>query len=85
MLTSPERSGNEMVDLLADTMPVGTDQGLTPKGPTGLLRALRAASGSEAQRRSLPLMDAAEVGAPATLFDYDAELATELTDGGPSL
>ena len=58
MLTSSDSSGNEMVALLADTEPVGTDQGLTPKGPTGLLRALRAASAGD-HDRGLPIVDAA--------------------------
>ena len=83
MLTSSESSGNEVIALLADTPPVGTDQGLTPKGPTGLLRALVDASGArEAVERSLPTLDANAAGAGATLFDYDAELALDL-DGEP--
>ena len=64
MLTSSESSGNEVIALLADTPPVGTDQGLTPKGPTGLLRALVDASAArEAGERGLPTMDAHAVGA----------------------
>jgi hypothetical protein len=82
MLTSSDSSGNEMVALLADTEPVGTDQGLTPKGPTGLLRALRAASAGGEQERGLPIVDAATVGAGASLFDYDAALAMDLDEDG---
>ena len=79
MLTSSESSGNEVIALLADTPPVGTDQGLTPKGPTGLLRALVDASAArEAGERGLPTMDAHAVGAGASLFDYDAALALDL-------
>jgi hypothetical protein len=81
MLTSSESSGNEVIALLPDTPPVGTDQGLTPKGPTGLLRALQAASSPDAQRRDLPTVDASAVGAGASLFDYDAAQALDL-DGG---
>jgi hypothetical protein len=78
MLTSPESSGNDVIALLADTDPVGTDQGLTPKGPTGLLRALVDAASSGAGERALPTVDAAAVGAGASLFDYDAALALDL-------
>jgi hypothetical protein len=78
MLTSSESSGNEVIALLADTPPVGTDRGLTPKGPTGLLRALQAASGSAGAQRALPTVDATTVGAGASLFDYDAALALDL-------
>ena len=51
MLTSSESSGNEVIALLADTPPVGTDQGLTPKGPTELLRALVDASAGTETRK----------------------------------
>jgi hypothetical protein len=78
MLTSSESSGNEVIALLPDTPPVGTDKGLTPKGPTGLLRALQAASSPEAAQRALPTLDASAVGAGASLFDYDATQALDL-------
>lgn len=55
---------------------------LTPKGPTGLLRALITASVPDAPDRALPTTDAAGIGLVVTPFDYDPALALDL-DGEP--
>jgi hypothetical protein len=82
MFTPPESSGNDVIALLPDTAPAGNGLGLTPKGPTGLLRALAAASNPGVAARCLPTLDAAAVGATASLFEYDVALALDL-DGNP--
>jgi hypothetical protein len=55
---------------------------ITPKGPTGLLRALITASVPGAADRALPTTDAAGIGLVVTPFDYDPALALDL-DGEP--
>ncbi len=55
---------------------------LTPKGPTGLMRALAAASRPGAGPRELPTSDIAQPGTVVSLFDYDAALVVDL-DGNP--
>lgn len=82
MFTPTESSGNDMIALLSDDAPVGAGLGLTPKGPTGLLRALAEASNPGVAARCLPTLDAAAVGATASLFEYDPALASDL-DGNP--
>jgi hypothetical protein len=82
MSTHPQTSGNEAIALLSDAPTAGPGHVLTPKGPTGLLRALRAANNPDGAARALPIIDAATVGAGASLFDYDAALALDL-DGEP--
>jgi hypothetical protein len=65
--------------LLAGLPDVSPESGITPKGPTGLLAALRRASSPERPERGLPVLDAATVGTGALdMFDYDVELALEL-------
>lgn len=65
--------------LLAGLPDVSAESGVTPKGPTGLLAALRRASSPERPERGLPVLDAATVGAGSLdMFDYDLELAIEL-------
>lgn len=55
---------------------------LTPKGPTGLLRALITATAPATADRALPTTDAAGIGLVVTPFDYDPSLALDL-DGEP--
>lgn len=82
MSTSSERTGTEAIATLADPPLQGHEQWVAPKGPTGLMRALADASTPGLVERRLPIVDAAAVGAGASLFDYDAALALDL-DGEP--
>lgn len=54
----------------------------TPKGPTGLHRALCTASTPSVSELALPVADAALLGAGESMFAYDPRLALDL-DGGP--
>ncbi len=75
MLT-PESAGN---DVDAATLPiVAKDKGLTPQGPTGLLRALADAATPGVTGRALPIVDATAVRSGASLFEYDAAMALDL-------
>ena len=80
MLITPDSSGDDPVALAAvrPTADPGGDKSLTPKGPTGLLRALIDASTPHLARRALPAMDTSLVADCASLFDYDAALALDL-------
>ena len=97
MPTPPQRPPSDAAVLLSDHVhpapataepaagfdpPADGVEVLTPKGPTGLMRALAAASRPGAGARDLPTLDAAELGGVASLFDYDATLAVDL-DGYP--
>jgi hypothetical protein len=63
--------------------PTATDAlAITPKGPTGLLRALVTATAPATPDRTLPTTDAAGIGLMVTPFDYDPSLALDL-DGEP--
>ncbi|MFN7149270.1 MAG: hypothetical protein ACK4V6_07295 [Microthrixaceae bacterium] len=68
---------------LAMTEPTPSDPlAITPKGPTGLLRALITATAPADADRALPTTDAAGIGLVVTPFDYDPALALDL-DGEP--
>ncbi len=74
-------SSSWMAPMMAD--PVALDAlAITPKGPTGLLRALITATAPTTPDRTLPTTDAAGIGLVVTPFDYDPSLALDL-DGEP--
>ncbi len=77
MFTSPGSGGNEMVGMLDDLVEADGEQGLPPRGPSGLMQALVHASCPVEQERTLPTVDAADVGSSARLFDYERELAVD--------
>lgn len=77
MFTTPDSGGNELVELLDDLGEYDADQAVTPRGPSGLLRALVHASCRDASDRVLPTVDAADVGAGQRLFDYERDLAED--------
>ena len=80
MLITPDTSGDDPVALTVGRLSAGRhgDKSLTPKGPTGLLRALIDASTPHMAQRALPAMDTSMVPGGASLFDYDAALARNL-------
>lgn len=97
MPTPPQRPPSDAVVLLSDPVdpavntaeptsplepPAEGVEVLTPKGPTGLMRALAAASRPGAGARDLPTLNTAQLGGVVSLFDYDAALAVDL-DGNP--
>jgi len=80
MLITPDSSGDDPVAFPVNRPPADRrgDKSLTPKGPTGLLRALIDASTPHLAQRELPAMDTSLVASGASLFTYDAALALDL-------
>lgn len=87
MLITPDSSGDDPVALtvIRPLVDQHGDKSLTPKGPTGLLRALIDASTPHLTQRALPAMDTSIVAGGASLFDYDAALALDLDGEGALL
>lgn len=87
MLTTSDIPGDDPSAPVIGAFGTATDVegplALTPKGPTGLLRALISATAPDSTAaRALPTTDAAGIGLVTTPFDYDPSLAFDL-DGDP--